>query len=379
MKLIDIVTQLQLKLPSLTDELTDQLGVTSIVHTIGVALVTTPTPHGLEVGDSTNILGAITPVLIASIVHVDTELTAIVTTSSDHDYTLFSEFVQGNIAVLSGATESDFNGTFPIVAVNNRREFVITVAGDDPTSVTGSPQCDNGSNVFNTVRGQYAVTAVPTTTTFTVVHGDVSLTLGTLDGTITIRSNPRITAAVSDEAAIKAYSQKIASPGVRTAETWLFVVLDDSTVSRGRTSRIDAIDTQHIGMSWQQYILQPFSLLLAIPAADDTLGQNARDKAEDLLRPILRSVCGQAFPTGLNTSLCGPAQFVSHAFARYDGSVYWHDFQFEQRAEMTVFDTIQAGDDVAFRDVVLTVTPDLDADQGDGKMTGTIDLDDTPL
>ena len=379
MRLIDVVTQLQNTLPLLTDELTDTVAVTSITHASGVATIVTAAAHGLSVGESTNVLGAITPIAIASIVHVADELTAIVTTSADHDYTLYESYTDGNVAVLSGATESEFNGTFTIVGVTNRRVFTITVAGSDPTSVTGSPVCDNGSNVFNTVRGQYAVATAPTTTTLTIAHGDAALSLGVLDGTITLRSNPRITAAISDEAAVKAYSRRIASPGVHEAKTWVFVVLDDSTVSRGRTSRTDAIDVQTIGMEWQQYILQPFSLLLVIPAADQTLGANARDTAEDMLRPILRSVCGHQFPTGLGVATCGPAQFVSHAFARYDGSVYWHDFQFEQRAEMTVIDTIEAGDDVAFRDVVLTLTPDLDATQGDGEMTSTINLDDTPL
>jgi hypothetical protein len=379
MKLIDIVTQLQAILPGLTDELTDTVSVASITHASGVATITTSGVHSLSVGESTNVLGAITPVTIASIVHVAGELTAIVTTTSDHDYTLYSSYTDGNLAVLSGATEAEFNGTFAIVGVTNRRVFSITVAAGDPTSVTGSPVCDNGSNVFNTVRGQYSVATVPTTTTLTVAHGGASLSLGALTGTMTLRSNPRITGAVSDEAAVAAYSRRIDAPGTKTPKTWIFVVLDDSTVSRGRTSRVDAVDVQTITTAWQQYILQPFSLLLALPAANDTLGRNARDTAEDLLRPILRTVCGNRFPTGLNASLCGPAQFVSHAFARYDGSVYWHDFQFEQRAEMTLFDTVEAGDDVAFRDITLTLTPDLDATQGAGLMTTDIDLDDVPL
>lgn len=379
MKLLDIVTHLQNKLPLLTDELTDTQAVTSIVHTSGVATITTDDPHGLSVGESTNVLGAFTPIGISSIVHVDGELTAIVTTDADHDYTLYESYSEGNIAVLSGANEAAFNGSLTIVGVTNRRVFIITVLAGDPTGVTGSPQCDNGSNVFNTVRGQYAIATVPTTTTLTVAHGGAGLTLGTLEGTITLRSNPRITGAVSDDAALAAYSQKIGAPGARTAQTWLFVIIDDATVSRGRTSRIDAVDTQSVGTAWLQYILQPFSYLVGIPAANDTLGQNARDTAEDLLRPILRATCGKPFPTGLGTSLCGPAQFVSHALARYDGSVYWHDFQFEQRAEMTVNDTVEGGDDVAFRDVTLTLTPDLDAAQGDGEMTGTLNLDETPL
>ena len=375
MRLIDIVTQLQNRLPLLTDALTDTVAVTSIVHASGVATITTATDHGISVGDSTNVLGAITPITIASITHAGADGIATVTTNTDHDFTLYESYSEGNIAVLSGSTEADFNGSFTIIGVENRRTFTITVPSGAPASATGSPQADNGSNVFNTVRGQYAVATVPTTTTLTVAHGDAGLSLGTLDGTITLRSNPRVTGAVSDEAAVAGYSRVQGS----SPQMWIFVVIDDSVVSRGRSSRIDAVDVQTIGQQWQQYILQPFSLLVAIPASNQTLGQNARDTAEDLLRPILRSVCGAKFPTGLGVALAGPAQFVSHAFARYDGSVYWHDYQFEQRAEMTVIDTVEAGDDVAFRDVSLTLTPDLDADQGLGKMTDAIDLDDTPL
>ena len=380
MKLIDIVQQLQAQLPLLTEELTNTLAVASIVHASGVATVTTSLDHGLSVGESVHILGAITPVTISSITHAVDAVVAVVTTATDHDYTLFSQFTQGNISIITGADQSEFNGSKVIVAVPNRRVYHITVLAGDPTTITGTMVAENASNVFNVVRGQYAVASIVSDTVFTVAHGAASLTLGTLTGTITARVQPRIVAAISDEAAIKGYSQRLdPGPGVRQAQTWLFVVLDDSTVSRGRDSRIDAVDVQGIGTAWQQYILQPFSLLLAIPAANQTLGMNARDQAEDLLRPILRAVGGKQFPTGLNTSLCGFAQFVSHAFARYDGSVYWHDYQFEQRAEMTIFDTVEGGNDVAFRDITLTLTPDLDADQGDGNMTGTINLDEIPL
>ena len=373
MKLINIVTQLQNKLPLLTQEFTDTVAVSSINHVSGVATVTTATDHNLSVGESTNIIGAFTHVTIASITHAGADGIATVTTNTDHDYTLYSSYVEGNIAIIHNANEADFNGSFTILGVENRRVFTIAVNPGAPAAATGSPDAVNGSNVFNTIRGQYAVQTVTSPTVFTINHTANVSSLGPQEGDMSIRSNPRITGAVSDEAAVAAYSRNGAS------KTWMFVVIDDSVVSRGRSSRIDAVDVQTIGQQWQQYILQPFSLLVAIPASNQTLGQNARDTAEDLLRPILRSVCGAKFPTGLGVALAGPAQFVSHAFARYDGSVYWHDYQFEQRAEMTVIDTVEAGDDVAFRDVSLTLTPDLDADQGLGKMTDAIDLDDTPL
>ena len=378
MKLYDIVTQLQAVLPTLTDQLTDTIAVDTMIHNTGAALITTSADHGLSVGDSIHVLGAITPISISGITHTAGAVTAEVTTATDHDLTLYSTYTEGNVAVISGSDQPEFNGTFTIVGVTDRRHLTITVDSAAPDTVTGTMTLDNGSNVFNTVRGQYAVVSVPTSTTLIISHGDASLSLGTLDGTITLRANPRITAGISDEAVVASYSRKIES-GVKTAEMWLYVVLDDATVSRGRTSRIDAVDVQGVTTEWQQYVLQPFSLLLAVPAANQSLGRNARDTAEDLLRPILRTVCGNRFPTGLYASLCGPAQFVSHAFARYDGSVYWHDFQFEQRAEMTIHDTVGAGETVAFRDVELTITPHLDATQGAGNMTDDIDLDDVPL
>ena len=376
MKLIDIVTTMQANLPSLTELTSTTLVVDSINHVGTTATVTTDDPHGLVVGDSVSIEGAQTPISLA-LTHDGSIATAV--SSVDHDLTMRTEYTQANFVEIRQSSVS-YNGIRPLLSVPNRRTFTFPFSAGAPSPFTGN--LVNGSNVFRTIRGQYAVQSVVSPTVFTITHDGAS-DLGLIQklgiNEIEARTNPRITGAISDEAAIASYSRKVRDIDNNESQIWLFVVLDDAVTSRGRDSRIDAHDTQEITYAWQQFLLQPFSVLAAIPAANQTLGRNARDTAEDLLRPILRSVVGAQFPTGLGESLGGRAQFVSHAFARYDGSVYWHEYRFEQRAELTILDTVGPADDVAFRDVDMTLTPNLDADQGDGKMTSAINLDDVPL
>ena len=485
MKIIDVVTQLHKTLPMLTDEFTESYGpLSTISHSSssGGTITVTAGPGTrpeIEIGDSVYLEGVYKPVSISSIVPVPGTKSAIVTTSSDHDYTLYSEYKEGNIAVISGDTiGSIYNGSFTITAVDNRRVFTIdlqpvpisyrdaggtlndisaghsleTTAGRPfPADVlvagrevqvknltsgdvkffrlnaitplagdieklslahlggtpanwdgvgegfeilnkdvepTGFPIAENGLNTYNRPTGLFEVTGVHfqypniLSLKWTIGHGGPSEALGSLTATSTakLKCRPRITGAVSDEAAVAAYSRQYppALEGGKIYRPWCFVVIDDASVSRGRSTRTDAVDDQNVGGDWQQYLIQPFSLLVAIPAANQSLGRNARDTAEDLLRPILRSVGGKAFQSGLAQTFSGPAQFVSHAFARYDGSVYWHEFVFEQSAVMTLSDTVGAGESVAFRDITLTLNPDFDP-LSDAVRTSDLNLDKIPL
>lgn len=379
MKLLDVVRQIAKRLPLFTDEVTDTIEVTSIVHTGTTALITTPKAHGLLPDNSVHVIGAKTGIPIASITHaVDTTI-AVITTDADHDL-IFYDDTTLDLAVLSGSVEAEFNGEFAVLDVINRRVFQIAVVLSAPTSGTGTPVLENGSSFLRTVQGQYPVATVPSPTTLTVEHTNAS-DLGTLIGTIELRARPRVSAGVDEESIFKSFTQAAEDEesGDRQTKTWVYAMLDDASVSRGRDSRLDSIDVQSRGADWQQYLNNPLKILVAIKASDQTLGENARDTAQDLLRPILRSLLGKAFDSGLSTGACAQVQFVGHGLARYDSATYWHEFNFEERALIKFDDTIGADDDVAFRDWDLTFDPDVDKLDGEGVVTDVFSLDDVPL
>lgn len=378
MKLRDAVLVLQAKLPLLTEQFTDTIAASSVVHSGTTATVTTAVDHGLVAGNLVHIVGALTPIAIASITAAGGVAT--VTTSADHDLTYLPDNPDFSTVDLDGATEGDFNGTFTLLSVPNRRTFTMAVDGGAPASATGSPRLLNGSNVFRSIRGLYAVATTPTSDTFTIEHTAAS-DLGTLVGTITVRAKPRITAAVSDEAAIASFTRDFEAAGSRPTKTWLYVVLEDAIVNRGKESRLDAIDTQFVGADWQQFIIQSFRLLVVSSSADQRLARTARDTMQDLLRPILRSILGVRFDSGLASGDEGAVQFVGHGLSRYDHATYWHAFEFEIRDRVTAEDTVGGGEDVAFRDIEIDLYAKLDAGQ-----SATFDplkvvqsLDDEPL
>jgi hypothetical protein len=386
MKIQEIVAQLASRLPLYSTEFTDPLSVVSIIHTGTTATIITSAPQTLKVGDSIHVEGAKTPVTISAISHVAGSGIAIATTATDHDLTLFTDTAL-RLATVSGITgganQLAFNVTDAVLLdVPDRRTFHYAVATTADTSWTGGGAAiiENGSNVYNTVRGQYAVATVSNSTTFTVEHTS-GTSLGTLIGTITMRVKPRVTGAMDDEAAFDSYTRDVveASTQERPAKVWAYVVIGDVDASRGRGVANDSIDVQSLNGDWKQTLLNPFKVLVAQFAGNDALGRAPRDAAEDFLRPMLRSLLGKNFGSGLAIVAPHPVQFVRHAFARYDGGVYWHEFEFQQRTVVSFADTVGAEDDVAFRDWDLTGDPDVDDLLGEGEIVQITSLDDTPI
>jgi len=371
-KAADIVAQLQRRLPLFTEEFTDTYNVTAALHAGTSALLTTSMTHGLAPGDPVHVRGAKTPIQITSISHPASSTVATVTTLTDHDLTLYSTWAEGNVAELAGSNEAQFNGLLRLVDVPNRRTFKVEVPSAAPTAATGAPRLMNGSNPFRTLGGLYTVNTTPTPTTLTLIH-DRATDLGSLSGTITIRTTPRITGAVNVRAAQLSYSKEYS----REAKPWAYVALRDATTSRSRQTTLDAVDINAISGGWQQLLVQPFSVLVAIPTTDGPRGRLARDRAEDLTRALCLSLLGYSFPTGFARSRpASPVQFVGHSGQDGEpGPYYVHGYDFEQVASVGFDDTVGASENVAFRDIAL----EMGFNVGTGTAEADLDLDDVPL
>ncbi len=372
MRASDIVAQLQRRLPLFTQEFTDTHAVTSATHSGTLAYLTTATSHGIAPGDQIHIRGAQTPIAIASLTHTPGSTVATIVTTTDHDLTLYSTWTEGNVALVEGANEAQFNGALTLLDVPNRRTLTVAVPSAAPSAATGAPRLMNGSNAFRTLGGLYGVNAVPSSNALVLTH-DRATDLGTLAGSISIRTSPRITGVVNVRAADLAYSKEFS----RRPKPWAYVVLRDATTSRSRQTTLDAVDINALSGGWQQTLVQPFSILVAIPMADEHLGRGARDRAEDLVRAFCLSLLGVSFPTGFARSKpSAPVQFVGHAGQETEpGPYYVHGYDFEQTASIGIDDTASVGEHVAFRDIAL----DMGFNVGTGRATADVDLDDVPL
>lgn len=361
MRAADIVNQLAVRLPALVDDFTDQLAVNSLTRSGTTVTVTTAAAHNLAVNQQVNITGAQTPINISSLTRVGIVGTLI--TDADHDITENAGFdVQ-----ISGATEAEFNGTFTLLSVPNRRTITFQMVDSGATTATGSPLLLNGSNVFQSYNGLRRVTATPTTTTFEYEVTDTTL-FTPASGTIVVKTSPRITASVSFERIAAFYTKQSID------DAYLIVVLGDAIANKNRNIDTDATDNIQRGHYFNQKLIQGVSLFLLIPTSAQIAARAARDRAEELLSPICQSILSAKFPS-LVENTNNPLMLSSHGFQDYNGAVYVHQYTFETTLQLGPSDIFEPDDDVAFRDIDLTMGLDV----GTETFNTLIDLDDVPL
>ena len=362
MRAKDFILQLSAKLPQFVDDFTTSFSVTSLTRSGTTVTATTSLAHGLTVGKSVNIVGAQTPITISSIDRVG--IIATLVTAADHDMTTK---VPGTVEI-SGATEAEFNGTFTVIQETNRRTITFQVADSGPISATGSPLLLNGSSPLQSYNGLKRVTAVPTTTAFTYEISDSTL-FTPASGTITAKTQPRISGAADDERALASYTKQ------KTDQAWLYVVMNDGVANKNRTLDIDGTDNVQRTQHFKQFISQTVSLLVFLPASGQISGRKARDRAEELLRPICQSILFAKFDSLLANGKYNALMFNEHGIQGYNTAFYIHRYTFEMTLLMGIDDTIGADEDVAFRDISMIQEHDV----GTGILISDIDLDDEPL
>lgn len=361
MRASDIVNQLAVRLPALVDDFTDQFTVSSLTRSGTTVTVTTAAVHGLVVNQQVNVTGAQTPITITSLTRLG--IVGTLVTDADHDITENAGFdVQ-----ISGATESEFNGTFTLLSVPNRRTIKFTMDDSGATTATGTPLLLNGSSPFQSYNGLQKVTAIPTTTTFQYEVTDSTL-FTPASGTIVAKTNPRITASVSFERVANFYTKQ------KPDEAYLIVVLGDSIANKNRSIDTDATDNIQRGNFFNQKLIQGVSLFLLLPTSAQIAGRKARDRAEELLSPICQSILTAKFPSLVENNN-NPLMLSSHGFQDYNGAVYVHQYTFEATLQLGSSDIFEPDDDVAFRDIDLTMGLDV----GTETFNTLIDLDDEPL
>lgn len=363
MRASDIVTQLCVLLPRLTDKFTDDVSVNSISRSETLMTVNCNVKHDLEVGQSFAVVGTDVPITIASFNRVGTVGTIVVSTK--HDLT---EPIVSTVRV-TGATESELNGTFMISNIPNRKTIIVAMDDSGATSVTGLPKLRDAESQLRDYNSTYEVVDVISPTQFSFIHSVTGLSDPVGDNML-IRTKPRITAGVSIERLVDGYTTG------KINKYWMFVVLGDPRVSQSRLIESDAIANIQRASEYRQQMIEPFDVYVVMQVVDEIAARESRDVASDLLRPILRSLLFSKFDTGLYANLENAVQFAGHGVHTYNTSVYVHAYSFEQVADIYFEDTVGPDLDVAFRNIDFSIFSDFGTQVE--SLDGTIDLDDTP-
>ncbi len=365
MKAQEIVQRLALRLPMFTDAFTTNYNIISLTRVGSIVTATTDSPHSLKVSNQINIVGAESPIALLTL----TRAGAIGTLNTDgpHDITKFSIGAQS--VEISGANESEFNGSFVLLSRPNRETLTFAMPDTGATVATGTPLLLNGSSIFQGYNGLFAVDSAPSSTTFTY-NITTTPSLLSATGTISARTLPRISSGISLERILDAYTVQ-----TKLKDVWAFVILGDVIASKNRAIDSDASDNQQRGNEFRQQLIQPFTIITLAPATQEIVARAARDQAEDLFRPLCQSILFSKFDSGLHVGAQNPVMFVDHGFAFYDTAIYGHSYAFQTVADLTFDDTIGYDADVAFNDISMSMGVDI----GTAVLLADIDLDDVPL
>ena len=362
-KVSTIINQLIAVLPILTDKFSDTVPVTEITRSGSTATVTTTVDHGLAVSDLVHISGALSPLAIDTLTRVDDIVTGV--TFEKHDLTQgFQETIE-----IQGADQTQYNGTFDLLSVPNRKTFTYRITTTPVSPATGSILVFDGKD--RGYNGVFLVASAPTTTTFTYTL--VGTPISPAHGTILAKKNFRISGGVELERIMQSYSKQ-----PFTDDLWLFVIPGRTSTTKNRQFDNDTTYSPVAGIEYRQQMFEQYSLYVFFPTKDEIAARGARDEAQDIRRLLFKSILGVNFVFEVNETDVYLMSFVEDGIAVYTGPYYVHQYLFEITAYINGFDIVEPQLSVAFRQVELSIKQDT-PDGLSPELTAVVDLDSEPL
>ena len=255
MKAQDIILQLGNKLPTIIDDFSTNQTILSIVPSGSDALATTDAAHNLVIGQGVVITGADSPIAITTLTR--NGIVGSAEFASDHDYTFNTGADLIKNVIIDDATEAEFNGTFKILSVPNRRNITFLMDDSGATVATGSPIGLNSGSYFASYNGTFQVVSIPSSDQF--IYTPVEPKTLDATGAMSVRHSIRVSGALTVDRALTSYTAQEAD------DLWLFVVLDDVNASRNRNIVSDAVDNQQRssqGAGFKQQTIQSATIYL---------------------------------------------------------------------------------------------------------------------
>lgn len=353
----DVVNQLRLVLPEYTDLFSDVVIVNSIVVTEGVITVETFNPHGLKSGDKVTLTQVQTRTPILSI---DQNGVMFLVESEEHDITL--DKYNDKYVEFGGFTNPDWNDSFLLQGVLNREKIIIK----SNSIILPLPVLTGSEHVLETridgVRGDYEIVVLDNTH-FTV-PGSFS------DGVYTcssIAANVRIAGSRSIDRFISHYTKQISEDRL-----WGVVVPHARDISKDRSTYSDAIASLPAGTDMRLRLIDGFTFYVVVKISNEIAAVEAIDTCRELTFPILKSLFGVVFESGLSAKAelsTIPTTDAEAEISRVNNAFYIHAFEFEVQVDITTEDSAEPRNTRAFRDILYK--HDLDQQEA----TVRIDLD----
>lgn len=380
MKISDIINQLRAVIPKYTDYFSNVLDIESITIFDGYIIIITTDPHGLTEGSNIVLKDVITETSISGVSQDGLVFTF--TTSTDHDLTY--GWPEHEYVELSGFTDDTWNGSFKLVGVPNRRTFSVKSANSLPVL--------NGDEVLLEVRidglnGRYSASVpgiYPATfplrfpfAFYDPNEGDrtIAISGSFTDGSYSggnISGAQRISGSVTEDRAIEQYTEQ------NLNDLWMFVVMSSATTSKDRSTYSDATSTKATGNDMRLRLVDGFSIYIIKNTTEDITAIEAIDICRhDLLLPILKSVNGIRFDTGLTYDGDFRCILTGHSYFDYNKAILIYQYDFEVVMDLTNDDVVAPEDTRAFRDVDYYLN--VGEEDTDQMTILPIDLDEEPL
>ena len=371
---------MQIVVPMLTDLFSDDIAVTSITQVSTTVTVVTTTPHGLATGNLVTVAGVRLPVVISSLTYVQTldtgEGVATATTSTNHDLTEGYPDGDNTQVLISGATESQYNGSNRLLKVPNRTNFTYEVQGIPASPATGSPLLNE--EIDGAFNGLHDITVV-TETMFTFQQSQTFA-----DPVITgasVRCRTRISRAGKDGASAGSISSILESYTKQaTDKLWAYVTFGGREVSKDRSTLSDAIQQHASSQFLEQRVIQNYDIYVFVPRINKVSGGAATDLMSDVLPIFTKALLG--FSPTTTTSISKPISTLVYTGDNTftdDSAYYVHQFGFQFAFNLLSGDAVRAPFNRAFRNIDTQKILDSISDTDDVLFDNNIDLDDNPL
>lgn len=337
----DVADHLRRHLPEETERFHDVVSVASVVASSTSATVVTSADHSLQSGRLVALVGVESRTPIASV--SKSGLLTTFVTSADHDLT--ENNPSSATVPLAGFTDDAWNAFHELVNVANRRTFTVRNLLAEPT-LNGNELLLEPDRIDG-INGLYPVT-VANKTTFTIAGSFIAGTYTPVNGKVI--SNPRVFVSPTVEQAHQWFEDDPES-------FWCFVIPADAVVSKDRSSQSDAVATIADGDTLRLTMIDEFSVMVFAPTSEDLAGGLAVDICRhELLGPILRSLYGLKFGTGLT---CGEADYrlimIGHGITDYRKAYMVHEYMFQAPADLTDADAASDAPSRAFRDIDMSI------------------------
>lgn len=359
MKAMQVIEQLYKTIPLNSSLFTSEVDIDAISINNATVTVTTVTPHGLQTGDHILIKNVPFRIPVNSVSRSGEII--FVVTSEDTDFTNGFQ----NTAVLTGANESKFNGTFEIRDVQNSTNLSLKTTDSGDTVGTGTIELlEATGRKFNLLNAYHEVTVVDTTN-FTIIINEFDF-IRSFPAAGQIVNGFRISGAVNAASAMDAYTR---FPG---EEYWMYVTLAASAASKDRKNNSDSIYVHNQQTGYRQEIINTFIVYVITNASDTISAREIRDEMEDVAALLIQSLCGAKFRNSFNQNPYYSIVFDTHAMQFYDKGTYIHSFTFQTIDMISEKNIFIDSQDVALRTINLNVNTVLDLQTGAKEDTQTL-------